>query len=239
MTPTLKYSYRQNTRYIIIILDKVSMQYSPKVVHLITFAAGEYIMFFSRFHFRVESSPKGEQTVKQLTKTISQLKKKIRDFEDAFEEEHLRRPSQSEKAPIKKYVSELGRARKQLKELKERAKNEAERLNETVPPMSGQGLKSSSSEPLLTTTPTSIEHSLESLLNRLAEKREEAGRPEEVELMGREQLQDEKLAVQKTLLQHESLFGRPTTKKDKDLMRPLYDRLEHSVALPEIMCDGR
>ena len=188
-------------------------------------------IILSRFYYRVESSPKGEQTVKQLTKTISQLKKKIRDFEDAFEDEHARRPSQSEKAPIKKYVSELGRARKQLKELKERAKSEAERLNETVPPMSGQALKSSSSEPLLTTTPTSIEHSLESLLNKLEEKREEAGRPEEVEQMGREQLQDEKLAVQKALLQHESLFGRPNTKKDKDLMRPLYDRSVHGVTL--------
>lgn len=182
-------------------------------------------MIVSFCHHRVESSPKGEQTVKQLTKTISQLKKKIRDFEDAFEDEHARRPSQSEKAPIKKYVSELGRARKQLKELKERAKEEAERLNETVPPMSGQGMKSSNSEPLLTTTPASVEHSLESLLNKLEERRVEAGRPEEVEQMGREQLQDEKVAVQKALLQHESLFGRPNTKKDKDLMRPLYDRL--------------
>jgi len=173
----------------------------------------------------VDLSPKGEPTIKQLTKTISQLKKKIRDFEDAFEDEHLRRPSQSEKGPIKKYVAELGRARKQLKELKERAKEEAERLNETAPPMSNQGMKSSSSEPLLTTTPSSIEESLESLLWKLQDKRGEDGRPEEVELMGREQLKDEKLAVQKALLQHESLFGRPVTKKDKDLMRPLYDRL--------------
>ena len=173
----------------------------------------------------MDTSPKGDLTVKQLTKTISQLKKKIRDFEDTFEDENGRRPSQSEKTPIKRYVAELGRARKQLKELKERAKGEAERLNETVPPMSGQGLRGSNSEPLLTTTPTSIEHSLESLLNKLEEKREEAGRPEEVELMGREQLQDEKLAIQKALLQHESMFGRPNTKKDKDIMRPLYDRL--------------
>ena len=180
---------------------------------------------FFGFFFRVDTSPKGELTIKQLTKTISQLKKKIRDFEDAFEDEHLRRPSQSEKAPIKKYVAELGRARKQLKELKERAKDEAERLNETVPPMSSQCLKSTSSEPLLTTTPTSIEQSLESLLQRLEEKRIEDGRPEEVEMMGREQLQDEKLAVQKALLQHESVFGRPSTKREKDLMRPLYDRL--------------
>ncbi|KAJ7381069.1 Protein fam13a [Desmophyllum pertusum] len=189
----------------------------------------------SWFDRRVESSPKSEQTVKQLAKTISQLKKKIRDFEDAFEDEHARRPSQSEKAPIKKYVSELGRARKQLKELKERAKGEAERLNETVPPMSGQGMRSSNSEPLLTTTPTSIEHSLESLLKKLEEKRDEAGRPEEVDQMEREQLQDEKLAVQKALLQHESLFGRPNTKKDKDLMRPLYDRyrtIKRKLATP-------
>lgn len=178
----------------------------------------------SWFERRVDTSPKGELTVKQLTKTISQLKKKIRDFEDTFEDENGRRPSQSEKAPIKKYVAELGRARKQLKELKERAKGEAERLNETVPPMSGQGLKSSNSEPLLTTTPASIEHSLESLLKKLQEKRKETGRPEEVEQMSRDQLQDEKLAVQKALLQHESVFGRPNSKKDKDVMRPLYDR---------------
>lgn len=180
---------------------------------------------FSSYLFRVDTSPKGELTVKQLTKTIGQLKKKIRDFEDTFEDENGRRPSQSEKAPIKKYVAELGRARKQLKELKERAKGEAERLNETVPPMSGQGLKSSNSEPLLTTTPASIEHSLESLLKKLQEKRKDTGRPEEVEQMSRDQLQDEKLAVQKALLQHESVFGRPNSKNDKDVMRPLYDRL--------------
>lgn len=178
----------------------------------------------SWFERRVSGSPKEEITIKQLTKAISQLKKRIREFEDAFEEKHLRRPSQSEKAPIKKFVTELGRARKQLKELKERAKDEAGRLNETVPPMGSQGMKSSSSEPLLTTTPVSIEHSLESSLKRLKEKREDDGRPEEVELMGREQLQDEKLAVQKALLQHESVFGRPSNKRDKDLMRPLYDR---------------
>lgn len=177
------------------------------------------------FERRVDSSPKGEPTMKQLTKTISQLKKKIRDFEDAFEDEHCRRPLQTEKAPIKKYVAELGRARKQLRELKERAKDEVERLNETVPPMNiGQSMKGSRSEPLLTITPSSIEDSLERLLHQLDEKRGEGGRPEEVELMLREQLQDEKLAVQKALLLHESLFGRPNTKKDKDIMRPLYDR---------------
>ena len=172
----------------------------------------------------METSPKSELTVKQLTKTIHQLKRKIRDFEDAFEDEHARRPTQSEKAPIKKYVAELGIARKQLRELKERAKDEAERLNETVPAMSGQTSGCAANEPLLTTTPVSIQHSLDGLLSKLKEKRLEDGRAEAVEQMTREQLQDEKLAVQKALLQHESLFGRPTSKRDKDIMRPLYDR---------------
>ena len=165
-------------------------------------------------------SPKSEVTVKQLTKTISQLKRKVRDFDDEFEEANGRRPSQSEKAPIKKYVSELNRARKQLKELKERAKGDHERLSETVPAMKG----SRSFENLLTTAPATVQQSLEGILKKLHDKRVAGERPDDIDNMSTEQLQDEKLAVQKTLLQHESVFGRPTTKKDKDIMRPLYDR---------------
>lgn len=165
-------------------------------------------------------SPKADVTVKQLTKTISQLKKKIRDFEDVFEEENGRRPSQSEKTPVKKYTVELGRARKQLKELKEKAKSEAERLSETAPQL---GIFNSA-ESLLTTTPLSVQQSLNSTLKKLVDKRLANARPEELDAMTAEELQEEKLAVQKALLQHESVFGRPTTKKDKDIMRPLYDR---------------
>lgn len=40
----------------------------------------------------------------------------------------------------------------------------------------------------------------------------------------REQLLDEKVAVQKALLYLEGIFGRPVARGDRDLVRPLYDR---------------
>lgn len=42
--------------------------------------------------------------------------------------------------------------------------------------------------------------------------------------MNRGDLLEEKLAVQKALLYLENVFGRPVTKEDRDLVRPLYQR---------------
>lgn len=42
--------------------------------------------------------------------------------------------------------------------------------------------------------------------------------------MNDEQLIDEKIAVQKALLHLESIHGRPVSKEDRDVVRPLYDR---------------
>jgi hypothetical protein len=61
-------------------------------------------------------------------------------------------------------------------------------------------------------------------LQKLEEKRCEASRPEELDDLSREQLMAEKVALQKALLHLESLHGRPATKGDRDLVRPLYDR---------------
>jgi hypothetical protein len=58
----------------------------------------------------------------------------------------------------------------------------------------------------------------------LEEKRKETGRPLDLEDLSREQLLAEKVALQKALLHLESLHGRPATKGDRDLVRPLYDR---------------
>uniref|UniRef100_A0A1I8FHP6 TGFB1 factor n=1 Tax=Macrostomum lignano TaxID=282301 RepID=A0A1I8FHP6_9PLAT len=41
---------------------------------------------------------------------------------------------------------------------------------------------------------------------------------------GLAQIADEKLALQKALLLYENLHGRPSHKRDKELIRPLYDR---------------
>lgn len=42
--------------------------------------------------------------------------------------------------------------------------------------------------------------------------------------MTREQVVEEKLCIQKALLRFESVHGRPSSRADRDLMRPLYDR---------------
>lgn len=56
------------------------------------------------------------------------------------------------------------------------------------------------------------------------ENRQLAGRPELVEELTPKEVVDEKTAVQRALLYIESLHGRPATYKQKDLLRPLYDR---------------
>ena len=62
------------------------------------------------------------------------------------------------------------------------------------------------------------------LIQHLSEKRLLAGRSENLDELSREQLLDEKVAVQKALLCLEGIFGRPVTRGDRDLVRPLYDR---------------
>ncbi|RNA22132.1 FAM13A isoform X1 [Brachionus plicatilis] len=64
---------------------------------------------------------------------------------------------------------------------------------------------------------------LRDLLNRLLEKRKIAKRNIVAEKMTREEIQSEKIDTQKELLAFEEKHGRPQTKLEKDLMRPLYD----------------
>lgn len=61
-------------------------------------------------------------------------------------------------------------------------------------------------------------------LQRLLDKRTSNSRPEKMDDMDGDQLMDEKVAVQKALLFFESVYGRPSSKEDRDLARPLYDR---------------
>jgi hypothetical protein len=79
-------------------------------------------------------------------------------------------------------------------------------------------------EPIIIPHNASQAQTLVLLLAKLKEKRVESGRPEELNSMSREQVFEEKVAVQKALLHFESVHGRPSTKSEKELMRPLYDR---------------
>ena len=65
---------------------------------------------------------------------------------------------------------------------------------------------------------------LNEILDTLSAKRRTANRPELLESMSSDEILDEKLDLQKALLRFESNHGRPSTKIDRDIMRPVYDR---------------
>lgn len=62
------------------------------------------------------------------------------------------------------------------------------------------------------------------MFQRLSEKRIASGRSESLDNMSHNELVEEKVAMQKALLQLEASFGRPTSKEERDMVRDLYDR---------------
>uniref|UniRef100_A0A493T3U1 Family with sequence similarity 13 member A n=1 Tax=Anas platyrhynchos platyrhynchos TaxID=8840 RepID=A0A493T3U1_ANAPP len=174
-------------------------------------------------------------TPAQLTRRIHGLKKKIRKFEEKFEEERKYRPSHSDKAAnpeVLKWTNDLAKFRKQLKESKLKISEEdlgpvVRQRSNTLPKSFGsqlekeddkkQDLSDKSAKP-------AVEVTLDSIQKKLQEKRAETNRPEDIKDMTRDQIAAEKVALQKALLYYESIHGRPVTKNERQVMKPLYDR---------------
>ncbi|XP_030420712.1 protein FAM13A isoform X6 [Gopherus evgoodei] len=174
-------------------------------------------------------------TPAQLTRRIQGLKKKIRKFEDRFEEERKYRPSHSDKAAnpeVLKWTNELAKLRKQLKESKLKISEEdlapvRRQRSNTLPKSFGsqlekeddkkQDLSDKSAKP-------AVEVTFDSIQKKLEEKRAETNRPEDIKDMTRDEISAEKVALQKALLYYESIHGRPVTKNERQVMKPLYDR---------------
>ncbi|KGL83184.1 Protein FAM13A, partial [Tinamus guttatus] len=174
-------------------------------------------------------------TPAQLTRRIQGLKKKIRKFEDKFEEERKYRPSHSDKAAnpeVLKWTNDLAKFRKQLKESKLKISEEdlapvVRQRSNTLPKSFGsqlekeddkkQDLSDKSAKP-------AVEVTLDSIQKKLQEKRADTNRPEDIKDMTRDQIAAEKVALQKALLYYESIHGRPVTKNERQVMKPLYDR---------------
>ncbi|XP_054634419.1 protein FAM13A isoform X2 [Dunckerocampus dactyliophorus] len=182
---------------------------------------------------------KEELTTAQLTKRIHVLKKKIHRFEEKFEEERKYRPSHSDKAgnsEVLRWVNELARLRKELKEQKLMKSEEdlpplTRQRSNTLPKSFGSQLEKKPQQEKVPKPP--VESTLESILKKLQEKREEVNRPEDIKDMTREQIGAEKLALQKALLYYESIHGRPVTKSERQIMKPLYDRYR---LVKQILC---
>ncbi|MBN3272860.1 FA13B protein, partial [Polyodon spathula] len=70
----------------------------------------------------------------------------------------------------------------------------------------------------------SPESTVDLILRRLRDKREEANWPEDMKKMTKENLLCEKTALQKNLLYYESIHGRPVTREERQIVKPLYER---------------
>nr|XP_040149022.1 protein FAM13A isoform X3 [Ictidomys tridecemlineatus] len=174
-------------------------------------------------------------TPAQLTRRIQSLKKKIRKFEDRFEEERKYRPSHSDKAAnpeVLKWTNDLAKFRKQLKESKLKISEEdltprVRQRSNTLPKSFGSQLEKDDEkkqELVDKAIKPSVEATLESIQRKLQEKRAETSRPEDIKDMTKDQIANEKVALQKALLYYESIHGRPVTKNERQVMKPLYDR---------------
>ncbi|XP_025021943.1 protein FAM13A isoform X3 [Python bivittatus] len=173
-------------------------------------------------------------TPAQLTRRIQGLKKKIRRFEEKFEEERKYRPSHSDKAAnleVLKWTNDLAKFRKQLKESKLKMSEEdlvpvTRQRSNTLPKSFGSRLEKEEEKQDVSdkSSKPSVEATLESMQKKLEEKRTEANRPEDIKDMTRDDIAAEKVALQKALLYYESIHGRPVTKHERQTMKPLYDR---------------
>lgn len=181
--------------------------------------------FYSEEEIQSNTLSPSEMGLKNLAKHINGLKKKIKKYEDEFEENFGYRPSHSDKMSnrdIKRLCTELNKLRKEHKLLKEDPisallANANNRLNTTGSPINNNNGHEKSQA-------TSIEEVVKETEKKLNEKRIKYNRSDNMEELNYDQLVDEKTAVQKALLHIENTFGRPVSKEDRTVVRPLYDR---------------
>ncbi|KAJ3608310.1 hypothetical protein NHX12_025359, partial [Muraenolepis orangiensis] len=173
-----------------------------------------------------EESP---SSVPLLTRHIGTLKKKVRRFEERFEQEMNYKPSYNDKnanPEMVKVMLELAKARKQLKEMKLRhSVFDGNDLEGSDGHQSCRYGSSQQGELEQHHNPT-LEETVESLFGRLREKRQTLGLPDDMKEMTQGQLVLEKITLQKCLLYFESVHGRPGTKQERNLVKPLYDRYQ-------------
>ncbi|XP_067908569.1 protein FAM13C isoform X3 [Heterodontus francisci] len=167
----------------------------------------------------------GPMLVTQLTKQIQNLRKKIRKYEEKFEQEKKYRPSHSDKVgdpEVLRWMNDLTRARKQLKELKlkisEEENNRRHRHRSSLlPANSRQDKENKHHVTAESQQKPSVEETVQIVMKKLKEKQEILGLPEDVKV----------------------------NKQERLLMKPLYDRyrsirqlLSPAAAIPTIEEEG-
>ncbi|XP_006116067.1 protein FAM13B isoform X2 [Pelodiscus sinensis] len=187
-----------------------------------------------RASFSSKDDRKEDRTPHQLVK---KLQKKIRQFEEQFEKDKNSKPSYSDIAAnpkVLKWMTELTKLRKQIKDEKHKCSDgefipQTRPRSNTLPKSFGSSLdhdEENEDEPQVVQKekkPTK-EATLEIILKRLKEKRVERCLPEDIKKMTKDHLAEEKTSLQKSLLYYESQHGRPVTREERHIVKPLYDR---------------
>ncbi|MEQ2279896.1 hypothetical protein AMECASPLE_013959 [Ameca splendens] len=186
-----------------------------------------------RASFGSREAMRGDSVTHQLTKKLQHLKKKIKQFEEQIEKERNYKPSHADKAAnpkVLKWMTDLTKIRRQLKDAKHCADSElgpqTRPRSNTLPKSFGstldQGTHDTTGE-VRGPRPTK-EETLELIQCRVKGKRQEDGWPDDIKKMTKEQLSCEKMVLQKNLLHYEGLHGRPVTREERLVVKPLYDR---------------
>ncbi|XP_067423364.1 protein FAM13B isoform X2 [Emydura macquarii macquarii] len=188
-----------------------------------------------RASFSSKDDKREDRTPYQLVK---KLQKKIRQFEEQFEKDKNSKPSYSDIAAnpkVLKWMTELTKLRKQIKDEKHKCSDgefvpQTRPRSNTLPKSFGSSLdhedEENEDEPRVVQKekkPTK-EATLELILKRLKEKRVERCLPEDIKKMTKDHLAEEKTSLQKSLLYYESQHGRPVTREERHVVKPLYDR---------------
>ncbi|XP_047459150.1 protein FAM13A-like [Mugil cephalus] len=182
----------------------------------------------------------GPVSISALNRHIHSLRKRIRRFEERFEQEKHYKPAHNDKTAhpeVARLMKELIKSRKQLKELKMRQSEESELkgLEGFNPAAETYRNNVERREPVSTGTELqqlnnnsnnkpNVEDTVNIITNRLKERRRELGLPDSIKEMSHLQISMEKTSMQKCLLYFESLHGRPSTRQERTLMKPFYDR---------------
>ncbi|CAG2102608.1 unnamed protein product [Medioppia subpectinata] len=167
--------------------------------------------------------PKHNETIntsiRSITKQIQAIKKKLKHYEHEFEREKGFRPSLDHKMncpEMREYVLEMNQLKKDLKEFKDDLYMEVTDKHNV---MADEAKEFNCSKSLI-----NISETIKEIERTIEEKRKLANRPEILDQMSTEEIIEEKLTLQKSLLRFEALYGRPTTKAEREIVRPLYDR---------------
>uniref|UniRef100_A0A8C5X944 Protein FAM13B n=1 Tax=Malurus cyaneus samueli TaxID=2593467 RepID=A0A8C5X944_9PASS len=188
-----------------------------------------------RASFSSKDDKREDKTPYQLVK---KLQKKIKQFEEQFEKENNSKPSYSDIAAnpkVLKWMTELTKLRKQIKDAKQRSSDgefipQPRPRSNTLPKSFGSSLDQEDEENedemrvVQKEKKPTKEATLELILKRLKEKRVERCLPEDIKKMTKDHLVEEKTSLQKSLLYYESQHGRPVTREERHIVKPLYDR---------------